>query len=577
MLASELFLFNPPLRVALLAVRQLCAELGAHSLIQLTGEVSKLEDFVKVQNSVHIIMKGRIEALSAAVLATVRTACDEVVDEFLKANNIVANHKMTFMERASLRSECRRLTRFLRLVDIMMANFLKTLMLDTMAKLVCAVEPQSLEPKVERGDADMKAMAKRRAENKWQTPLFRVVVNFKKDAVPQSGEDAMNVVPSLEHLNRAIDGLIFDALHVVGAAKKVFDSPETEMFVMPEGEEEEDLTGEITEIVPSIKASPQFIQAKEQVHKHLRASYHAIRSYIEVFEPYRRTFFDNLKYVRDVSQILQRGEVDAFVDAVAEFKAQMVSFKAVPKFADVGVMFVDSEQMKTELQPSPASCLAAIKGWLPQLIIVCSQELLDVVGGLNPVIAGDPSSVEAYVAKKKSKDKAVNEMDSYRTHQSYVRALVGVLEDNEWSVPDNVKALLRMLKDGINNLETNIQASDGKEDDEVKKFSGQIADEVPKLMRNVLLLREQLDKGMIGDPDHPEDKVLRFLSQQEVDFHKLKDRAEKLQEYQTILKLPVDEFELLMEVGTDLSLKARLWRDKAEWEKLREEVTSISA
>jgi len=292
-----------------------------------------------------------------------------------------------------------------------------------------------------------------------------------------------------------------------------------------------------------------------------------------VFEPYRRTFFDNLKYVRDVSQILQRGEVDAFVDAVAEFKAQMVNFKAVPKFADVGVMFVDSEQMKTELQPSPASCLAAIKGWLPQLIIVCSQELLDVVGGLNPVIAGDPSSVEAYVAKKKSKDKAVNEMDNYRTHQSYVRALVGVLEDNEWSVPDNVKALLRMLKDGINNLETNIQASDGKEDDEVKKFSGQIADEVPKLMRNVLLLREQLDKGMIGDPDYPEDKVLRFLSQQEVDFHKLKDRAEKLQEYQTILKLPVDEFELLMEVGADLSLKARLWRDKAEWEKLREEVS----
>ena len=535
-----------------------------------------MEDFVKTQNAVHLTMKGRIETLSAAVLSTVRSACDEVVDEFLKANNIVANHKMTFMERASLRSECRRLTRFLRLVDIMMANFLKTLMLDTMNKLVAAVESVSLEPRIQSGDADLKAIAKRRAENKWQTPLFRVVVNFRKDGLAltsyQTGEEAMTVVPSLEHLNRAVDGLIFDALDVVGAAKKVFDSPETEMFVMPEGEEEDDVSGETTDTASSIKASTLFIQAKDAVHRHLRAAYHAIRSYVEIFEPYRRTFFENQRYVQDVSRILERGEVEAFVDAVTEFKAQMVRFSQVPKYADVGVMFVDSEQMKAELQPSPAACLQAIKGWLPQLVSIRAQELLDVVGGMNPIIASDPSTVEAYVTKKKTKDKGVAEMDQYRTHQSYVRALVNVMEDNEWPVPDNVKAMLRMLKDGINNLDTNIQASDGKEDDEVKKFSGQIADEVPKLMRNVLLVREQLDKGMIGDPDFPEEKVLKFLNQQEIDFNKLKDKAEKLQEYQTILKLPVDEFDVLMEVGQDLVLKSRLWKDKAEWGKLREQV-----
>jgi hypothetical protein len=191
---------------------------------------------------------------------------------------------------------------------------------------------------------------------------------------------------------------------------------------------------------------------------------------------------------------------------------------------------------------------------------------------MNPTIAGDPNSVEAYVTKKKTKDKAVSEMESYRSKQIYVRSLVGVLEDNEWPVQDNVKAQLRMLKDGMNNLEVNIQTSDGKEDDEVKKFSMQIADEVPKLMKNVLLLREQLDKSMIGDPDFAEDKVLKFLNQQELDFNKLKDRADKLQEYQTTLKLPVDEFEVLSEVNSDLSLKTRLWRDKAEWGKLREQV-----
>eukprot|EP01041_Mallomonas_annulata_P001585 gene1585-3062_t len=580
-LAADLFLFNPPLRAALLSVRQMCAELGTQSLLHLGGEVNRLEDFIKAQNAVHVSMKTKIELLSASVLATVRSACDEVVDEFLKANSIVANHKMTFMERASLRSECRRLTRFLRLVDIMMANFLKTLMLDTMNKLVAAVESQSLDPRIEVGEVDMKAMAKKRTDNKWQTPLFRVVVNFKKDK--ESGamsaasmDESMTVVPSLEHLSRAVDGLIFDALHVVGAVKKVFDSSETEMFVMPEGEEEEDIAGEATDIISSIKTSSLFMQSKDAVHKHLRQAYHAVRTYIDVFEPYRKTFFENQIYVQEVSTILENGEVDAFVDAVAGFKGQILKFAAVPKFADVGVFFVDSELMKTELQPSPAACLLAIKAWLPELAYRRSQELLDQVGGMNPMIAGDPNSVEAYVAKKKTKDKAVNEMDSYRNEQSYVRALVSVLEDNDWSVPDNVKAQLRMLKDGINNLDTNIQTSDGKEDEEVKKFSIQIADEVPKLMKNVLLLREQLDKGMIGDPDHPEDKVLKFLSQQEIEFTKLKDKAEKLQEYQTILKLPIDEFEVLQEVSSDLVLKCRLWRDKAEWGRLRDQVLATN-
>ena len=389
----------------------MCAELGSHSLLHLAPEVHRLEDFIKAQNAIHVLLRGNIETLSVDVLATVRSACDKVVDEFLKANNIVANHKMTFMERASLRSECRRLTRFLRLVDIMMANFLKTLMFDTMNKLVIAVESNSVEPKIEVADADIKVLAKRRTENKWQTPLFRVVVNFKKDkqvTVDLNGtEESMTIVPSLEHLSRAIDGLIFDALHVIGSIKKVFDSSETEMFVMPDGEEEEEVSGETSDIIASIKGSALFVQAKDIVHKHLRSAYQAVRSYVEVFDPYRNTFFDNLHYVQNISNILGNCEVDVFLDAVSEFKGQIEKFATIPRFADVGVFFVDSELMKAELQPSPTACLLAIKLWIPELAFKRSQELLDVIGSMNPTIAGDPNSVEAYVTKKKTKDKAV--------------------------------------------------------------------------------------------------------------------------------------------------------------------------
>ena len=44
------------------------------------------------------------------VRALTRGACDEVLDGFLAVNGIQADHKMTFMERAALRTECRYVT-----------------------------------------------------------------------------------------------------------------------------------------------------------------------------------------------------------------------------------------------------------------------------------------------------------------------------------------------------------------------------------------------------------------------------------------------------------------------------------
>lgn len=48
-----------------------------------------------------------LQQFSDDVRTLVRGACDEVLDGFLAANGIQADHKMTFMERAALRTECR--------------------------------------------------------------------------------------------------------------------------------------------------------------------------------------------------------------------------------------------------------------------------------------------------------------------------------------------------------------------------------------------------------------------------------------------------------------------------------------
>ena len=73
----------------------------------------ELQDFVKEQEERQAEMAEGLVRFSADVQQVARSACDDVVDAFLKQAGIVADHRMTFMERAAFRSECRKLTRFL--------------------------------------------------------------------------------------------------------------------------------------------------------------------------------------------------------------------------------------------------------------------------------------------------------------------------------------------------------------------------------------------------------------------------------------------------------------------------------
>jgi len=620
---THLFLFSQPLRKALLQVRIMTIPLANMGMLSLPeGETFDMDDFVRVQAMVHEELRGKLRDLSANVLTTVRSACDEVVDQFLKANNIAANHKMTFMERAALRAECKKLTRFLRMMDILITDFLKTMVHDAMEKLAAAVESESLETRVETDDAmDQEKLKKKREEFNFKTPLFRVVAAHKKvahhhhhhhhhhhehkadapadpDLVASTKEgketdvkegeeetvetvaapvllpddEVMVVSPSVENMVRAIDGVVKDALDIVGSFVKVLSSPETEMYVMPEGDDEDGDTTEPDDMITTIKASLSYNNARDHIHSHLRMAHSAVKDYLNVFQPFRQIYLRNKANVADISSLFETGDVDSFKNAIEMYRDQVFQFSDVPRYSDVGVILVDSADIKAGMIPSPIACLEAIQAYLPELALLRAQQLVDQVGAMNPVIAGDPASVESYVNKKKIKDAAAAGLEGYNTQQSYIRSLVYVMDENTWPVPDQVKALMRMLKESLVSLESNIQLAEGKEEDETKKFATQVTEECPKVIKRLGELRQQLDNSMISDPDALDEKVVKFLASQESDFLKLKARTAKLQEYQAILKLPVDEFEVMDEISGDLNLKIRLWNDRVDWAKLRKRI-----
>jgi dynein heavy chain len=572
LISSSLFIFVPPLRDALLKLRSLCLSIGDEGMLDIKdSETYVLEEFVHMQLKLHNFLREKFTVLSRDILLTVRSACDVVVDDFLRINNIVANHRMTFMERATLRAECRALTRFLRLSDLITSDFLRTMVQEMLLTIVSAVDSRSFDPKIITDDSmDLHQLKSWREENRLKPPLFRIFVYFP-DEHAEISKKSLSVKPNVNTINEGLDSVINSALDIVSALGTVFDSPDTEMYVMwrtQDGDEEDIM--ETVDIATIIKNSQVFSQSQVAIQRFLKQAFSAVRIYASVFERFGTCLYVNESYMMD--DVTSLSTVNEFVVSIEKYKQQVMAFANVPRFADVGVLLVDSTNLKAALVPSPVACLKAIQEWLPSLAAKKLQELLDEIGTINPIIAGDPSSVEGFVKKKKIRDDAAADLETYNERQSFIRQLIMVLEDNHWSVPDNIKALSRMLREAMPRLENNIQVAEGKEEDEVKKFSSQVLDDVPKLVKNVNLLREDLDKAIISDPDADTIRVIKYLTDKSSEFDKYKKNSERLQEYQGVLKLHVEDFELLDEIGTDLNLKLRLWQDRSEWATIRETV-----
>ena len=77
-----------------------------------------------------------------------------------------------------------------------------------------------------------------------------------------------------------------------------------------------------------------------------------------------------------------------YKEEIEKYRGQASEFENdIPYSADIGVIHVDSEDLKMRLMPSPVQCLYALKTLLPQLIGELKQngsEAMVVAGGVIP-------------------------------------------------------------------------------------------------------------------------------------------------------------------------------------------------
>ena len=170
----------------------------------------------------------------------VRKAADGVLDKFLDENQIVADHKMTFMQRAAMRTECRKLVKYIRLCDFIVRDTLLSLALESIEVMlhffVDAMESATGERSYtdqEKDEEEYGHAPPLEFSDGTVVPRLQVGVNFS-----QSGSIIFS--PSEQNCVSQIEGVMFDAVRVIAAPEALLTHDDLKMYTEAAAEDVDD-------------------------------------------------------------------------------------------------------------------------------------------------------------------------------------------------------------------------------------------------------------------------------------------------------------------------------------------------
>eukprot|EP01029_Cantina_marsupialis_P009144 TRINITY_DN2137_c0_g5_i1.p1 TRINITY_DN2137_c0_g5~~TRINITY_DN2137_c0_g5_i1.p1 ORF type:complete len:3984 (-),score=1416.37 TRINITY_DN2137_c0_g5_i1:203-12154(-) len=562
-LKDQLFILSDGLRGALVKIKDLCWKAEKLGLFHVDQEETyTLESFCEAQAVKRLQCMQWLEGFSADVLGLVRSACDVVLDRFLNENKILAEHKMSFMERAALRTECRRLTKFIRAADFMVYDTLFGLALESAAGIVKLFDSESVGRRIVRVKEDKNEIKTKK--ELMESPLFQVNVDVNSQGM-------LEVFPSLQQFKERLDVVLSDSMSIVGSIPRLLSledlTPYTQAALEDEAERNDENLAEIVE------QDESYQNTTSEFFVRLSSAFSEVDEHCTVFEPFLATFDQNNQGTLhgDLVEKYKDADLEVFEEAIEKFKGQSGEFEGIPCSADIGVVRVLSNDLKMRLLPSPENCLFALRELLPKLIRSSADSLLDEINHRTQTLTATPPDVEEFVAKISFLHDTAAQMPRIKSTLQHVVALGDIMKNQQWVVPDDQKALLMMIQEGSTRLEQAVQLMESNLEEDTKKYAKSVSDAIPLLKKRVLGVREQLDHPMIAAAESDVKTVIEFINSQADLFSQLKDQSKKFQHYQGMLQQPVMEFEAMDEVQLDLHLKQQLWSGIRDWDNLTDE------
>uniref|UniRef100_A0A8C4FET8 Dynein axonemal heavy chain 6 n=1 Tax=Catagonus wagneri TaxID=51154 RepID=A0A8C4FET8_9CETA len=601
-LQKNLFIVNRYLRPALLKINELCYQLSYMGLCCIEKcHTYTLQEF-KVAQVIRLEeVTERLEEFRNEAKDVVRKACrvalraagfvpDDCVYEpveghlkrpesgsFIELPTSGDSEKMTYTEQASKRHHCMRLTCFIRLNDYLIENTMHVLTVNSASSLLNyltdklkrtpsadVIQKWITEEKPEVTDKKGAPMMEKQEEDESLIPMFLTELILTVQS--------LLFEPSLEDFLDGISGALNHFQNTVLSVPNLVPDPYFDAFTSPyiNNKLEEKTCG----FGPSLSAvfddDDNFHTIIFQIKEAIQSAFESAQLYAATFEKFQIFFKENESL--DLQALkLQEPDVKFFSEQLEKYHRQHKEAVALRPTRNVGLLLIDTKQLKEKLIPSPLRCLEVLNHMLPcqskKKVDAIISEAQDAEYKLEFV----PTTTIEYVNSLVFLDEIQERIESLEDEGNVVIQMYKLIEQYQVPTPPEDFAVFATMKPSIVAVRNAIDKSVGDRETSIKQFCLHLGRDLEDLSNEVNEIKLQAQDPQILDINADPDKIKVMLNDLQLVIDDLQKRAFQYKSYQKNFKVEVSRFEALEEVSAELKLKQLLWDSLSEWDQLQQE------
>ncbi|XP_054557771.1 dynein axonemal heavy chain 6 isoform X3 [Talpa occidentalis] len=598
-LQKNLFIVNQHLRPALLKINEMCYQLSFMALCNIEkGRTYTLQEFKFGQIIRLEEVMERLEEFRDETKDVVRKACQIALRaegfipddipydpnaEFYKISdsfNLPAygeSEKMTYTEQASKRHHCMRLTCFIRLNDYLIENTLHILTVNSVNSLLTyltdklkrtpsanVIQKWIMEEKPEVTDKKGAAVLEKQEEDESLIPMFltELILTVQSLLFEPSFEDFLDV----------ISGAINQFQSTVLSVPNLVPDPHFDAFTSPyiNNKPEEKTCGSGPSLAAVFDDDKNFHTIVFQIKEAIRAAFESAQLYAATFEKFQIFFKENESL--DLQALkLQEPDVKFFSEQLEKYHRQHKDAVALRPTRNVGLLLIDTKQLKEKLIPSPLRCLEVLNSMLPCLSKKKVDAIISEAQDAEYKLEFVPTTTIEYVNSLVFLDEIQERIESLEEEGNIVIQMYKLIEQYQVPTPPEDFAVFATMKPSIVAVRNAIDKSVGDRETSIKQFCLHLGRDLEDLNNEVNEIKLQAQDPQILDINADPDKIKVVLNELQAVLDDLQKRAFQYKSYQKNFKVEVSKFDALEEVCAELKLKQLLWDSLYEWDQLQEE------
>ncbi|XP_030643583.1 dynein heavy chain 6, axonemal [Chanos chanos] len=593
LLQEHLFIVNEFLRPALMNIREMCYRISDMALCRIEKEHTyTLQEFQTAQYTKLEEVSSRLaefrELVKEVTKSACRTAfleagytpqyisCDTDGEEGMNIDEMYGEttENLTYTEECNKRRFCRRLTCFIRLADYLILNTMHVLTVNSVGRLLNVLQEQAQHAP---SDADIQSWASPESPH---DPDKKVRFQCTEEAslLPVFTTELMldthslHFLPSLEDFQECVAEIISQFQQTVLSVDNLVCDSYFNIFTQPvinnkvEESQIESETGPSLE--PMLEEDDHLRNIILNIKKSLDSAFGAANVYARTFEPFRLFYKENENL--DLDDLKEQDhDVVFFGDSLAKYHRQHKEAQAIKQKRHLGMLLVDTTQLKNKLIPSPLRCLEAIHDMLPRLAKKKMDAIIAEAQDAQFKLEFVPTATTEYVNSLTFLEEIQQRIEELEEETETVCKMYQLIDSYSVPTPPEDFAVYTMLRPSVTAVRNAIDKALGERDSNITKFCQHLQRDIDQLNVEVKRIKQQAQDRQILDINADRSKVRMLLGEIQISIDELQAQAFQYKSYQKNFKVEVTKYEALEELSAEVKLKQLLWDSLEEWESLQ--------